>query len=221
MLSPFLVLSRNSAQRPAHRVRSPEEKLRNRKYYALAFYVGTVLCVGGLVGLWTRWLLRSRNPWMWTIFYIVEGRKKWSRPVLLGYWALLGCISVAGWGRQLSRTRRFRMRNQPGGLDTVSFAYENNASSLSVDASGSSGQSAGPSPSSATGLTFPTLSNITMPSLPNGSNVSNVATDLLDAADKQIPTLGLNARRKFFHGLAVAMFVPGIALDVSPFSSRT
>ncbi|RXW24262.1 hypothetical protein EST38_g1596 [Candolleomyces aberdarensis] len=52
-----------------------------------------------------------------------------------------------------------------------------------------------------------------MPSLPNGSNVSNVATDLLDAADKQIPILGLNARRKFFHGLAVAMFVPGIALD--------
>ena len=45
--------------------------------------------------------------------------------------------------------------------------------------------------------------------------MSTVATDLLDAADKHVPTLGLNARRKFFHGLAVVMFVPGIAVDVS------
>lgn len=46
-------------------------------------------------------------------------------------------------------------------------------------------------------------------------HVSNVATDLLDAADKHMPTLGLNARRKFFHLLAICMFVPGIAYDVS------
>jgi hypothetical protein len=54
-----------------------------------------------------------------------------------------------------------------------------------------------------------------MPNLPSGANVSNVATDLLDAADKHVPTLGLNARRKFFHALAVAMFIPGVASDVS------
>ncbi|KAF8348877.1 hypothetical protein F5887DRAFT_539900 [Amanita rubescens] len=46
-----------------------------------------------------------------------------------------------------------------------------------------------------------------MPNLPNG------ATDLLDAADKHVPTLRLNARRKFFHALAVVMFVPGVAFD--------
>jgi hypothetical protein len=46
-------------------------------------------------------------------------------------------------------------------------------------------------------------------------DVSNVATDLLDAADKHVPTLGVNARRKFFHALAVVMFIPGVALDVS------
>lgn len=63
-------------------------------------------------------------------------------------------------------------------------------------------------------MTFPTtFPNI--PNLPNGANMSNVATDLLDAADKHVPTLGLNARRKFFHGLAVVMFVPGVAYDVS------
>jgi hypothetical protein len=45
--------------------------------------------------------------------------------------------------------------------------------------------------------------------------MTNVATDLLDAADKHVPTLSLNARRKFFHGLAVLMFIPGVAIDVS------
>lgn len=42
-----------------------------------------------------------------------------------------------------------------------------------------------------------------------------LATDLLDAADKHVPTLKLNARRKFFHALTVVMFVPGVAFDVS------
>jgi dolichol kinase len=59
------------------------------------------------------------------------------------------------------------------------------------------------------GLPFPTL--------PNGKNVSDVATDLLDAADKHVPTLSLNARRKFFHALAVVMFLPGIIVDVCAF----
>jgi hypothetical protein len=50
----------------------------------------------------------------------------------------------------------------------------------------------------------------------NGVGVSAVATDLLDAADKHVPTLSLNARRKFFHALAVVMFLPGVLLDVRP-----
>ena len=64
------------------------------------------------------------------------------------------------------------------------------------------------------GLRLPNL-----PDLPNGAQLSNVATDLLDAADKHVPTLSVNARRKFFHALAVVMFVPGIAVDVRHCSS--
>jgi len=60
-------------------------------------------------------------------------------------------------------------------------------------------------------MTFSNLPNL--PSLPNGVKVSHVATDLLDAANKHVPTLKLNARRKFFHGLAVIMFIPGVAVD--------
>lgn len=163
------------------------------------------------MGLWTRWCLGSRDPWLWAVFYLLEGRNKWSRPVLLGYWALLGCISVAGWGRQVSRSRKFRLRNQtgPGGENGVQDAGLMATSFFNAEstASGGNGNSLVPN--------FPTLPNLTMRSLPTGANVSFVATEIMDAADKQIPTLGLNARRKFFHGLAVAMFLPGIALDVS------
>lgn len=167
--------------------------------------------MGGLIGLWARWCLGSRDPWLWAVFYLTEGRKKWSRPVLLGYWGLLGCISVAGWGRQVARSRRFRLRSQTGTEDLYSATSSFNTASSAGESSGSTS-----SGNSLVG-SFPTMPNISipsMPSLPNGSGVSNVATDLLDAADKQIPTLGLNARRKFFHGLSVAMFIPGIALDV-------
>ena len=63
--------------------------------------------------------------------------------------------------------------------------------------------------------------------LANSVNVTNVnvdrlasaATDFLDAADKRVPTLGRNARRKYFHALAVVMLVPGIAFDVRSPSS--
>ncbi|KAF8896215.1 hypothetical protein BD779DRAFT_1608537 [Infundibulicybe gibba] len=183
LLSPFLVLSRHIAQRPVRRLRFPQEKERNRRYLALGFYIGSVLIVGGLIGMWTRWCLGKRDPWLWALFYIIEGKNRWSRPVLLAYWALLGSLSVAGWNRQLARSRRYRSRNPTTDTSTTSTL----------------------------GITFSNLPNL--PNLPNSANVSLVATDLLDAADKHVPTLGLNARRKFFHALAVVMFIPGVALD--------
>lgn len=206
LLSPFLVLSRNNAQRPVHRIRYPEEKARNRRYYALGFYIGTVLIIGGLIGFWTRWLLGNRDPWLWVIFRIVEGKNKWTRPALLCYWALLGCLSVAGWNRQLARSRRYRPRSTAGESSispTLDALY-----SMPAD----QGSATVTTPSSLS-MTFSNLPNL--PNLSNGTaNVSNVATDLLDAADKHVPTLGLNARRKFFHALAVVMFIPGVAVDV-------
>ncbi len=69
----------------------------------LAFYVGSILIIGTLIGLWTRWCLGNRDPWLWVVYRILEGKKKWTRPALLSYWALLGSLSVAGWNRQLAR----------------------------------------------------------------------------------------------------------------------
>ncbi|KAF5382069.1 hypothetical protein D9615_004280 [Tricholomella constricta] len=223
LLSPFLVLSRHIAQRPVRRLRNPQDKQRNRRYLALGFYIGTVIIVGGLIGMWTRWCLGKRDPWLWVIFWLLEGKRKWTRPALLAYWAALGCLSVAGWNRQLARSRRYWPRNSatgemlmgPGAIDNS--ASGSNAASQSTEQGSSAGMGmgAGGAPDSPTlgmgGMSFPTLP--ALPNLPNGAQVSNVATDLLDAADKHVPTLGLNARRKFFHALAVVMFIPGVAFD--------
>ncbi|RDB26086.1 Dolichol kinase sec59 [Hypsizygus marmoreus] len=217
LLSPFLVLSRHVAQRPVRRLRFPQEKERHRRYLALGFYVGTVIVVGGLIGMWTRWCLVRRDPWLWVIFWILEGKHKWTRPALLAYWGSLGCLSVAGWNRQLARSRRYRPRNSTGENLIVPGVLDPSSSQALEPVAGSTA-SAAPSPSSGgsgsalgIGMTFPTLP--ALPNLPNGAHMSNVATDLLDAANKHVPTLGLNARRKFFHALAVVMFIPGVAFD--------
>ncbi|KAH7911347.1 Fph type histidine kinase [Hygrophoropsis aurantiaca] len=202
LLSPLLVLSRHIAQKPVRRLRFPQEKLRQRRTLAIGFYAGTIIIVGILIGGWTWWSLGRRDPWLWAIFWLLEGEKQWSRPVLLAYWGLLGSISVAGWNRQLSRSRRYRPRNTStatgdGVIVPVAASHSQNPKlSDNVPVPPSSG---------ALGLTFPNLPNI-----PNGSQV---AADLLDAADKHVPTLGVNARRKFFHALAVVMFLPGVAAD--------
>ncbi|KAF9453468.1 hypothetical protein P691DRAFT_792535 [Macrolepiota fuliginosa MF-IS2] len=212
LLSPFLILSRNYAKRPAHRFRLPQEnqeKERNRRYAALGFYVGTVVIVAGMIGLWTRWLLGNRDPWLWVLYRILEGRKNWHRPALLAYWGLLGCLSVAGWNRQLARSRKLRPRSVTSEytLGSMSQDFGTSQTSEGMNSTTQSLQSS----AGALGMTFPNLPNL--PSLPNGVKVAHVATDLLDAANKHVPTLKLNARRKFFHGLAVIMFIPGVAVD--------
>lgn len=197
LLSPLLVLSRHIARRPVRRLRLPREKPKHRRALAAGFYFGTVVIVVGLVGSWTWWNLGRRDPWIWAIFWVLEGRKKWIRPLLLAYWALLGSISVAGWNRQLSRSRKYRPRN------TSIQVGENIVVPVAATQSQRGTEGVPQAPMSA-GL------GISFPNLPNGTQV---ATDLLDAADKHVPTLGVNARRKFFHGLAVAMFLPGVAID--------
>ncbi|KIO23287.1 hypothetical protein M407DRAFT_78256, partial [Tulasnella calospora MUT 4182] len=161
LLSPILVLSRNLAQKPSHRLRYPEQKVTFRKTLAAGFYGLSAIIIGGLIGSWTGWCLALedsssilhfvRDPWLWVVRCLLEGHRPWSRPALLAYWAALASISVAGWNRQLARARK------------------------------------------------------------TGKKV--VGVQLLDAADKRVPVLTLNGRRKFFHALAVVMFVPGIASD--------
>ena len=219
LLAPLLYLSRHIAKRPLRKLRFPEQKQIHRRFLALGFYFFASLIIGGLLGMWTRWCLGGRDPWVWTIRWMLQGRRKWTRPFLLVYWGLLACGSIAGWGRRLSKSRKYRHSTglQPAlGTDASSPPVQppSSMSPPSV-ASGAFGTQSDPSAGANAAQSYSGPHNL-VPILPNGTNVSvsAVATDLLDAADKRMPSLGLNARRKFFHALAVVMFVPGIAIDV-------
>ncbi|KAI0710120.1 hypothetical protein C8Q76DRAFT_625541 [Earliella scabrosa] len=244
LLSPLLYLSRHIAQRPVRRLRYPQEKQKHRRLLALGFYVGSLLIVGGLIGLWARWCLGGRDPWVYAAFWLLEGKNKWTRPALVGYWGLLISISVAGWTRQLARSKRWKwgprgsMHLHAGMGDATAagpgsprFGPSNYGATAqspvmpygsttpqdpNIAPAELSDPSRPPTPpgESVLGLRLPNLPNLpNLPDLPNGAHFSNVATDLLDAADKKVPTLSVNARRKYFHALAVVMFVPGIAVD--------
>ncbi|KAJ7106459.1 hypothetical protein C8R43DRAFT_1092017 [Mycena crocata] len=167
LLAPFLVLSRHAAQTPLRRLQR-RNALRARRRLALAFYTGALLVVLGPIGLWTRWCLGARDPWVYVVKYIMKRRR---RAALLAYWGALGSVSVAGWTRQLARSRRWRGESMSG--------------MSAMGAGGGMGMGGA------------------------GDALFAASGEFLDRA----PTLGLNARRKFFHALVVVMFVPGVAFD--------
>lgn len=195
LLSPLLVLSRKIAQRPAHRLRHPHEKELYRKALAAGFYIGAAAICGGLIGFWAKWLLGWRDPWVWVAFSLTEGRHWWSRPFLIGYWGLLAAISVGGWTRQLSRARKRRAWSE--------VTNANGHSKISIHNSTAQAALGQHTPQKSASAGEPRF------------------TQMMDAANQKLPVLSINARRKFFHALATAMFVPGICIDVSPNRSRT
>lgn len=215
LLSPLLVLSRYISQKPVHRLRFPEEKTLHRRYLAAGFYFGTIVIVGGGVGMWTKWQLGWRDPWVWVIWWMMDGQRVWSRAMLLAYWGALAVISVGGWELQLAKSRK--SRNRPwvtvGGPNRSVMVVSSSSSGggsgragigadekgISSTAAGGSANAAQPSPTSAT---FPPEVNE-----PRSYSSSTMM--------ERVPVLSLNGRRKFFHGLAVLMFVPGIYVDVS------
>lgn len=187
LLSPLLVLSRRIAQRPVHRLRFPAEKDLYRKLLAAGFYALAAVICGGVIGTWARWCLGWRDPFVYVVLWMTRGASWWTRPALISYWASLASISVAGWTRQLSRARRHRSwmaSTTVNGQQKVSVI---SPTTVSADTASSSSQ--------------------------QHQQHRNVATQMMDGVDHRLPTLSVNARRKFFHALAVVMFVPGILID--------
>ncbi|VDB85471.1 unnamed protein product [Peniophora sp. CBMAI 1063] len=218
LLSPLLALSRHIARQPLRRLKHPAEKERQRKWMAFGFYVGTVMIVFGLIGSWARWVLGGRDPWLWALRSILEGPRAWTRPALLAYWGALGSISVAGWNRQLARSRRLRPRPanapsaQPGSAGAIANEAPPSEPGSPAMGSGSEAERANAAvPLSMAAL--PTSTAFAFPDISALPSVSAASSEWLDAADRRVPTLGLNGRRKFFHLLAVLMFVPGVAVD--------
>lgn len=267
LLSPLLYLSRNLAQKPTHRLRWPDKRDLHRRLLAGFFYLFTVIYVVGVLGMWVRWLLVRRDPWLWTLSFMLKGTKPWTRPVLVCYWLVLISVSISCWQAVVARAKRFRsmgnsyQRTMLGSKMPVATAAANHSaaqlklqqqqqqeiksaapSDVVVAVSPSSHAPGGveitaenidtnaPSGRPGAGLTSANIANVG-----NGSNVgaceakrgaggnlklstlsgsaSLLAKEHNTAAIKKASYLSLNARRKFFHALAVLLFVPGIALD--------
>ncbi|KAB5592498.1 Dolichol kinase [Ceratobasidium theobromae] len=216
-LSPLLALSRHIARRPRLRLRAPHqtEQLIYRRMLATGLAAGAVLLVAGLLGGWVRWLLGGRDPWLWVLRNLAKGRRPWSRLSLVAWWGLLGSLSVAGWNRQLARSRRHTHIHTYARTPTQGQFKPKSPTATPI------------SEVSAVG-TYPPLvprlgtlqaqaqggvtKNPSSPLMP-ARDIQAVATDLLDEMDKHVPTLSRNGRRKYFHALAVLMFVPGISWD--------
>ncbi|WWC89718.1 uncharacterized protein L201_004643 [Kwoniella dendrophila CBS 6074] len=210
LLSPLLYLSRHLAQKPARRLKFPHEKPVHRRLLALGFYGGSAIVCGGLVGLWTQWLLNGRNPWVYIVYWFFEGKHFWTRPILISYWGILAAISVAGWNRQLNRARKHRRYTVPG---TNTNRLEPNTNYNNNNSNGINQSSNNNYQNGVNGLNSSDLPSGNNMTIGSGDTLSGVASSMMDAADQRMPTLSVNARRKFFHALAVVMFIPGIAVD--------
>ncbi|KAJ7510380.1 hypothetical protein B0H11DRAFT_2168715 [Mycena galericulata] len=195
LLAPLLVLSRHAAQTPARRRRRTLRRtaLPTRRRLALALLLTALLLLLGPIGLWTRWALRGRDPWRWALGWVLARRR---RVGLLVYWGLLGGVSVRGWMGQVARGRRWRGEGVAMGGNMGAGLGVNLNGALGLGLGGALA-GAGTGAGLGSGEASPT------------SALFAASGELLDRA----PTLGLNARRKFFHALVVVMFVPGVAFD--------
>ncbi|CAO1635282.1 unnamed protein product [Parajaminaea phylloscopi] len=199
LLSPLLYLSRHLAQKPVHRLRWPHKRDLHRRLLAGFFYLFAVAYIAGALGLWVRWLLGGRDPWIWTAYFVVSGQRWWTRPALIAHWVLCITASIAGWQAVVSRAKRFRSRNTAPGTTSHKGNVPVKGSQASASVRGSHGTGWGLAPGRASMIAHN-----------RGGNAMNEA---LHSKVKKASHLSLNARRKFFHALAVVLYTPAIALD--------
>lgn len=269
LLSPLLYLSRNLAQKPTHRLRWPDKRDLHRRLLAAFFYLFAAVYVVGVLGMWVRWLLVRRDPWLWTLSFMLKGSRPWSRPLLVSYWVLLISISISCWQAVVANAKRFRSltnsyhrpmlgpkppvgpaannsaahlkqhqqashatppaavlsaspnSHPPGGTEVTTEGVNGQASGERghTSASQTAGSGHGNTANGASGGTGEANGNsrrgvgVNLKLSTLSGSASLLAKEHNTAAIKKASYLSLNARRKFFHALAVLLFLPGIALD--------
>ncbi|WFD42662.1 dolichol kinase [Malassezia psittaci] len=193
ILSPVLSLSRVLAQRPTHRLRWPGKRNLHRRLLAISFFVLFALLVFGVIGPWVWWMLGKRNPYLYIAKFTLEGPYWWSRLALLAYWGVLCNIALLSLQLMVNRVWQYATVGDQVRMQTV-----NRRGMLSDLRSNT--QSAIPSASQRAANTA--ASRFAAPS------AEGEETSLGPAI-----AVNVNGRRKFFHMLAVLLFMPGIAWD--------
>lgn len=195
LTSPLLVLSRNLAQRPTHRLRWPHKRNLHRRLLALAFFVLSTVLVLCVFGPWLAWQLRKRSAWLYFARFMLQGPTWWSRFFLLGYWGILCNIALLSIQLMVNRMWQYATVG-----DQVKAPKRSSVNSAA--------------PASAPIRTAPTATERA-----STLAATQFAERSRERADEEHTTLGprvavsVNGRRKFFHALAVLLFVPGIAWD--------
>lgn len=231
-LSSVLYLSRHLAQKPVHRLRWPHQRDLFRQLLAATFYIISIIAVMCVLGPWVGWLFGGHTykraaslPWIWTAYFVVGSKHWWTRPVLIVYWIVWISASIIGWTAVVSRAKRFRS-NKPTssangthneGQAQSSAPSKSLSATLQAAAAGvARNRKASPNANGGAGGSGDT-GNATP--VENGVDHHPTASALANKFKK--PThLSLNARRKFFHALAVVLYTPGIAIDVSSHHRR-
>lgn len=188
LLSPLLVLSRHISQLPAHRLKRQLDRAPNQPTNREAQRRALSLSFYFFAFIIVFGLIGFWTQWS------LGGRNPWIWTVM---WLTEGSTS---WSRPAMLVYWALI-----GSFTVGTWSRQLARSRRFQRSNSTGIPLDPA--------FATDTIAAPPSPAPGSTFSHVATDILDAADKRVPTLSLNARRKSFHALALFMFLPGIILD--------
>ncbi|GAA5892804.1 hypothetical protein JCM5296_006011 [Sporobolomyces johnsonii] len=209
---------------------------------ALGLCTIVFLFLGAWAGWQLSSIHRLRRPWLWALQFVYYGSsdgvvlrdpsagwaRRWKRLLLCAYWGATIVSAVGGWQTHLVRARRIRMRN---GVEVDKPA---GGVKGKKDASGGSGAGG---PKKLLGMGMPMGMGMSLAG-GHGASGAGAATRTGDggsggsaspSASEQAPVLGrvgaesarqekavhasLNMRRKFFHALAVLMFIPGIAID--------
>lgn len=227
VLSPLLVLSRNLAQRPTHRLRWPLKRNLHRRLLALAFFVFSLALVLGVLAPWLGWQLRKRSAWFYLARFMLQGPYWWFRFALLAYWGALCNIALLSiqlmvnrmWqyatvGDQVKKQPRYQPNSGSGTSNASGVA--SGISSVGSSAIGGSGAGAGSSNGRVSQMSMHGRTALT--ATERASTLA--ATQFSERGEQEESTslgprvaVSVNGRRKFFHALAVLLFVPGIAWD--------
>ncbi|SCV74152.1 BQ2448_6584 [Microbotryum intermedium] len=190
LLSPLLVISRHIASKPSHRLRWPTERERHRRLLAAGVFLGLFGIVFCMLGGWAAWMLGGNlmTPWTWALRYVLYGgdgvRIRIPGATRATRWRRIGL--VAYWGATIIIA--------VGGWQTRLVR------SRRIRMRGNA-------------IPTTAISGKKKVALTAEREGSEAKVGVESAREEKRVHASLNMRRKFFHALAVLMFVPGIAID--------